>query len=114
MPAKHFPLLNLLFAGLAPLARDPVVLPRRPLAGLLQVGLEEPVLREPAKDRVDRSFRDLDALGDALDQLVAVPVLGIHQGQDAELDDAFIELRIHAYLLTASTVRCKVLVIKKF
>ena len=114
MPAKRFPLLDLLFAGLSPLARDPVVLPRRPLAGLLQVGLEEAVLREPSKNRVDRSFRDFDALGDALDQLVAVPVLGVHQGQDAEFDDAFIELRIHAYPLTASTVHCKVLFIKKF
>ncbi len=104
MPAKRFPLLNLLFAGLAALARDPVVLARRPLVGLLQVGLEETILRKPPKDRVDRSLGDLDALGDALDQLVAVPVLGIHQGQDAEFDDAFIELRIHVYLLTVSTV----------
>lgn len=114
MPTERFPLLNLLFAGLSPLACDPVVFAWRPFAGLLQVGLKKTILREPPKDRIDRSLGDLDALGDALDQLIAVPVLGVHQGQDAEFDDAFIELRIHAYPLTASTVHCKVLFTEKF
>src|SRR5208337_1632403 len=75
--------------------RKPVIFPGRALAGLLEVRSDQALVLKAAQERVDRTFRDIDHLGDLVDQLVPIAVLAGKDREDTDFKNAFFELDIH-------------------